>query len=282
MARTITLPNPSREHGERSGSVDLLDWDIAAWTTIGGLLDVEKEVLYMPLGFMTEKVNPDPACNDLVEVDRAKIMFKKPEPTHMEFDLPLIAISRDDLSPATDRIYPITEQYRIPAEGATRISACGNLGWSHYESRPQSEPYDFTYTYECWARDRTVAQMIFQILMARLPPLRGSMIVVDSIDCRRVYSFTQESTSDLTEVSSLVDRVPGFSVTIRVKGDLTFREPIISTAVTGPTQELPINSGDPDPGPGGLYAAGGINVTLEPTTVQSMIKRLHLGHIPFC
>lgn len=276
------MSNPSREHGERSGNVDLLDWDIAAWRVIGAKLDEEKEVLYMPLGFMTTVVDPDPDSNELVEVDRAKVMFKKPEPTHMEFDLPLIAISRDDLSPAPDRIYPITEQYRVPAEGATRVSACGNLGWTHYETRAQSEPYDFTYNYECWARDRTVAQMMFQILMARLPPIRGKMIVVDSLDCQRAYSFTQESTSDLTEVSSLVDRVPGFSITIRVKGDLSLQEPEISVAVTGPTQDTPIGDDDPDPGPGGLYGTGGLNVTLLPTTVKAIIKRLHVGHRPFC
>lgn len=273
----------SREHGERTGFLDLVDWDIAAWTVIGGALDEVKNELYMPLGFLTEIPNPDPDRDDLVEVDRARILFKKPEPTHMEFDLPLIAISRDDISPATNRLYPITEQYRVPAEGAVRVSAGGVLGWSQYETREQDEPYDLTYTYEAWARDRTIAQMMFQILMARLPPLRGRMFPEDSLGCQRIYSFTQESTADLTEVSSLVDRVAGFSVTIRVQGELSLdRVAIIGTAVTGPTQETPINDDDPDPGPGGLYATGAVNVITTPSSMAAMVKRLYPGRQSSC
>lgn len=137
----------SREHGMRTGVLDLFDWDIAAWQTICGELDTTKNELYMPLGFLTEKPNPD--GQGLVEVDRARILFKKPEPTHMEMDLPLVVISRDDVSYAGSREFPITEQYRVPAPGATRISACGTLGWSHYETREQDVPFDLTYTYEC-------------------------------------------------------------------------------------------------------------------------------------
>lgn len=278
------MTGASREHGMRTGVLDLIDWDIASWKVICGEHDTVKNELFMPLGFFVEKANPDPECDDLVEVDRARIIFKRPEPTHMEMDLPLIVISLDDFTPANSRIYPITEQYRVPAEGATRISACGELGWSHYETRPQDQPYDFTYTYECWARDRVVALMMIQILMSKIPPLRGKFIVTDSLDCDRVYYATQESTADLTEVSSLVDRVAGFSMTVRVQGELTIdRNPVIGTAVTGPTQETPINPDDPDPGAGGLYGTGTTNVTITPSSsLEAMIKRLHLGDRPFC
>jgi len=271
----------SREHGMRTGVLDLFDWDIAAWQIICGEWDTAKNELYMPLGFLTEI--PDPDGQGLVEVDRARILFKKPEPTHMEMDLPLVVINRDDVSYAGSREFPITEQYRVPAPGATRISACGTLGWSHYETREQDVPFDLTYTYEVWARDRTIAQMMFQILMSKLPPMRGVMNVTDSLDCVRAYSFVMESTADLTEVSSLVDRVPGFSITIRVQGELTLnRTAIIGTAVTGPTSSTPINPDDPDPGPGGLYATGAVNVITTPISLEAMVKRLHLGDRPFC
>jgi len=255
----------SREHGERTGFLDYLDWDIAAWKVIGATYNEEKNELAMPLGFFVEKVNPDPDRNDLVEVDFARVLFKKPEPTHFEFDLPLVVINMDDASPATNRLYPLTEQYRVPAEGAQRVSANGVLGWSHYETRDQDEPFDFTYSYEVWARDRIVARQMLQILQAAMPPLRGKITVMDSLDCPRVYFLTQESTSDLTEVSSLVDRIAGYSLTVRIQGELTLdRLPITTRAVTGETQDTPARPGDPDPGAGGVYATGSANVTLTP------------------
>ena len=265
----------------RVGDVDLLDWDISAWKVIGAKLDEVKNELYFPLGFMTTIKNPNPELDDDVEVDYARVLFKKPEPTHFEFDLPLIAISRDDISPATDRIYPVTESYRVPAEGATRVSTCGVLGWSHYETKPQEEPLDFTYTYEAWARDRVIAQQMFVMLMAKLPPLRGKMTVVDSLECARVYSFGMESTADLTEVSSLVDRIPGFSISIRVKGELTLDlSAIVTNAITGTLSDTPSDPDDPDPGQGGMYGNDPLNITIIPPALGKGVLSPSVGVSP--
>lgn len=254
----------SREHGTRNGSLDLIDWDASIWKHLGAELDETKNLLSMPLDFLIEVVDPD--TGELATIDRAQVVYKRPEPTHIQFTMPLVAITRDDLSPDLNRLRSPLEQYRVPAEGATRISTQGILGWSNYETKDLERPYDLSYTIECWARHRVVGQQMLQILMSKFPMLGGVISIVDSENCTRKYSFTSTSTSDLTEVSSLVDRVVGFSISILIKGELTLdRGPITGTAVTGTTATTAFQTGDPDPGAGGLYSSGKITIDVDAT-----------------
>lgn len=263
------MAGPFTEFGYRTGHVDLIDFDKAVVRGLGAQWDYNKNEWYLPLNLYLEipegivtpdtgEPNPPPGP---MTISRAKVVYKRPEPTQVEFDLPEIAIIRDDLVPDASRLQTTTQQYRLPAEGATPISVNGMLGWSQYENKDQERPYDITYTIECWARFRTVAIMLLQMMMARFP-IRGKVTVIDSINNPRVYLAIQEGTSDLLEVSSLVDRVAGYSLTIRVEGELTLdRMPITETPFTGtqtPTPPVgpPATPENPNLPPGGLYGDG--------------------------
>lgn len=254
----------SREHGSRNGSLDFIDWDTSIWQHIGASLDETKNLLAMPLNFFLEV--QDPTTGELVVIDKAQVVYKRPEPTHIQFEMPLIAIMRDDVSPDMSRLRSPLEQYRVPSEGATRISTRGVLGWSGYESKDLERPYELSYTIECWARHRVVGQQMLQILMSKFPMLGGVISVTDSEGVVRKYSFTSTSTSDLTEVSSLVDKVVGYSVSILVKGELTLdRIPYTGTAMTGTTATTPYQTTDLNPGGGGLYSTGKTTIDLDAT-----------------
>lgn len=253
----------SREHGMRNGIVDLTDWDGAVILHVCGEVSQTKNEIYTPLGFLVEVA--DPNTNQMLVIDKARVLYKRPEPTHFEFDLPLIAIVRDDISFASDRLYAPGESYRVPAEGATRVSAGGVLGWSNYETKPFEHPYDLTYTVEVWARHKITAQQMLQIILSKVGGLNNIIKIVDSAGCERSYLIKESSMADLTQVNSLVDRVCGFSISFIIEGELTLGvTPTVGTAVTGPTQDTPINSDDPDPGSGGVYATGMVDVTLTP------------------
>ena len=240
-----------RLHGSRVGDLDLLDWDKAVIMSLGAVLDTSKNQYYYPLSGMYVGEQP---------IERALVAFKKPEPTQLEFDLPCILINRDSFSTAP-RLYSPTEQYRVVADGADPVSASGALGWSAHETKPQARPYDLSYTLDVYSRYRTVAQVLIQILMARFP-VHGKLTVTDSLGVERVYAAFQESVSDLTEVASLVDRIIGFSLSIRIEGELTLdRVKATHDAFTGAESATAVQPGDPDPGPGGHYATGQVQTS---------------------
>lgn len=274
------------EFGTRTGSLDLLDWDEAIIRAFGAQEDLDKEQWYLPLQgiFVNVDGRPEP-------VTRALVVYKRPEPTLISATLPMIAVVRDSIQLAEARLVTPVQSYRLPAEGAKRVSAGGKLGWTHYETKDKEQPYDLYYTIECWARYRTVAQMLLGMVMKAFPA-RGAVLVLDGRNNDRTYAVFQENTSDLTDVSSLVERVPGFSLSIRVEGELTLdKEPIVVPAFTGTQSNVPFEGGgytlvpgpgghglvpadangvpiagmggtpapgqnDPDPGPGGLYGTG--------------------------
>ena len=244
------------EFGVRNGHLDLLDWDLAIVKHICALLDDDKGHYYLPLNGIY--IGDDP-------IEKALVVYKRPEPTQVEMDVPLIVITRDDVAPAPERIYTIAQQYRLPAAGATRVSAAGCLGYSSYEQKEQEQPYDLMYSFEVWSRYRSVAQMLKLMIMTKFPMRRGKIVVTDGIGCERVYAAFLEGTADLTEVNSIVDRLVGFSITVRLEGELTLdRMPEEFPAFTGP--QIPADEADPDapdPGPGGIYTTGRPCITIE-------------------
>lgn len=264
----------SREFGFRTGHIDLLDYDQAMVEGVGAILDNAKVSYYLNLVDANGDgiyVKP-PGSDAPTEVRKAVVRFKQAEMAREEMDLPCVLFIRDDFTFAEAREWSPTEQYRLPACGAKRVSVGDCLGWDRYETKPKEWPFDLTYTIEVWARYRTVAQVLLQIISARYPP-RGSVTVVDGLDNPRTYHTFQEGTADLTEINSLVDRIVGFSLTVRVEGELTYdRVPQIEDGFTGPTRPPgdpsdpgygqpgglsgPFDPNGPDPGPGGVYGDG--------------------------
>jgi hypothetical protein len=273
------------DFGYRTGSVDLVDWDAAIIQQFGGLEDPTiKNQWYLPLQGIMVQVDGKPQ-----PVDKALVVYKRPEPSQIEATLPMIALVRDSIVPAEARILTPVVSYRLPANGAQTVSAGGQLGFTNYDTKDKEEPYDIFYTIECWARYRVVAQILLQMIAATLP-IRGTVTVVDSLNNERIYALYQQNLSDITELSSLVERAPGFSLSVRCEGELTLdRQQIIVPAFTGTITKTPLpnagfttvpgpdglgqvpadanglpliatggtmTTGNPDPGPGGVYGTG--------------------------
>jgi len=267
------------EFGHRVGDLDLHDWNVAVARNLGAQYDAPKNEWYLDLSKIIKLKDPS-APN--APAQRALVVFKRPEPTTIDFVLPEITILCDSIVPARNRrASEGNVQYRVPAPGAKRISAGGKLGWSAYEVKPKAEPFDISYTIECWTRSRLLSQVLLQMVMASFPQM-GRMTVVDSIGNEGVYAVYQQSTADLTQLGSMVDRVPAFSVTIKCEAELTEQQRSFTVAAfTGSTSDHPIDgitntqivnpdgsisggvvnadgtiSYDPNPGPGGLYGTG--------------------------
>lgn len=251
------------QFGMRTGHVSIEDYDMAVVRQTGATLDRQQNEWYLPLSFFFE----DPAVGP-VAIDRALVVYKRPEPTQVQHTVPQIALYRDDIDFDEKRLFGQATQYRLPAAGSTPVSVGGMLGYNCYETKNQENPYNLTYTIECWARYRTVAQFLLQKMMAAFPP-RGTLKVLATeeagrnVKCDRTYLFFQQGIADLTEVNSMVERVPGYSLTIRVEGELTLDQiPITIPAFTGnQTTDPPAGEDEnPDLPAGGLYGNGLPNV----------------------
>jgi len=258
--------------GERTGHLDLLDYDLAVAKGLGAEFDEDKNQWFLPLidPCTGESVYIQPEGSNAPQIiERALVVWKQSEPTHTKMDLPCVLIQRDDYNFVDTREWSPTIQYRVPTCTAKRVSAQGQLGWSQYEVKPKEWPFDLSYTIEAWARCRSLAQIIHEMVCFKYPP-RTSVTVIDSIGNDRVYHAFVEGTADLSEINSMVDRVCGFSLSLRVEGELTrdripqvenpFLGDVTDRPPTGPGDPGgpggPFDPSDPDPGPGGLYADG--------------------------
>ena len=250
-----------RTHGARSGDLTFRHWDKAVLLALGGVLDIDLNRYYIPIpNIILNKGRPDECV-----IDRASVIYKKPEPTHTEFIVPAFRINRDDASISTQRNFGVVEEYRVPCEGSQVVSFGNCLGATSYETKGQARPYDFSYTIEVWARHRNVAMVLMQMVMARFPQ-HGNITVTDSLGVEREYYVSQQGIADLTEVSNLVDRIVGYSISINIQGEITLdRVAVCNDAFTGDTSEDPLDPTNPgvDPGPGGLYADGKPELTVE-------------------
>lgn len=258
------------QFGTRNGNVDLFDWDTAIVEGFGAVLDPVKDQYFLPLDIYNE--------DNAEKIDKALVVFKRPEPTDTNFVLPQVVVTRDNVVPALNRLTSPTVQYNLPAAGATRVSAGGVLGWTEYETKEKEQPYDISYTIECWGRYRFEAQTILQMIMFAYPLQTATVTVTDSLGVTRQYAVFQQGTADLTQISSMVDRIPGFSFSIKCEGELTLdRQSFTLPAFTGGLSASPIagisdagnsgpggsgfgdtsnNGNGPNPGPGGLYGTG--------------------------
>jgi hypothetical protein len=256
------------QFGHEIGDLRLEHWDQAVARGFGAQHDSEKNQWFLPLDF---EIILDNGVH--TPVDKALVVFKKSEPTSIDMVLPEITITRDNNIADEARILSPTMQYRLPGEGATRVSASGQLGWTSYKTKDKAEPVDLTYTIECWSRYRYVAQQLHEMITEKYP-IRSALDVVDSIGNHGKYLVTQVGTSDLTQLTSMTDRISGFSLTIKCEAELT-RDKIGMTlpAMTGLTSRSPIPGitkigrgtidgkpfgplSDPNPGPDGLYGTG--------------------------
>ena len=118
------------EFGHRTGSVDLLDWDEGIARGFGAKEDLEKEEWFLPLEGIFIRID-----GRAEPVDRALVVVKRPEPTQISATLPMIAVIRDSIIPAEARLLTTVQQYRLPTDGATMVSAAGEIGWTLIDSK---------------------------------------------------------------------------------------------------------------------------------------------------
>lgn len=158
------------------------------------------------------------------------VIFKDPEDAYQTAALPHVLIGCSDMSVALNRYQPGTRDYIIPAGvGGQLPTEHGVMVPSIMESKGQAVPYDITYDINLRARLKLQAnRMLKKIGQALGHPLAQTVVYfTDSLGCERGYDAMVESVSNLSELGDVSERVIGYTLSMRVMGELDFHDPTL-------------------------------------------------------
>lgn len=219
------------EHGARTGDVFIRNFDQGVIETLGGYIGVpDTEELIAMLGGEKKTY-----FIDIPEAVPSKVpvVFGNPEAVLQKKIYPSFLVLRDDPVPAMSRWHSIgSQKYRVPSVGAVVEVIGGVSGYSEYETAPQDQPYDLTYQIQVMARYEHQSIPMLKKVLRTYPPY-SKINLIDSLGQARSYTVFQESLNDISELIDVADRMKGWSVTIRVEGELTLNDISTSPSVIG-------------------------------------------------
>lgn len=188
---------------------------------------------------------PPPFPNDWEEAtQREQVMpgvpvkFASPDDRVIDFVLPCIVVRRESWEVSLERWPSIHLKYQAPADGAQATQVIRGYnpdgtqntidGYDKYEVQYSGFPYDITYLISVLAHGENAesdAQKMLKKVMKAYKP-RGSVVyVTDSLGAQRQYDAWAEGPSDLKEVLDIVDRQGGYSLSIKVLGEVDLEDP---------------------------------------------------------
>lgn len=208
----------------RIGTVFLEDFDTGLVTTFGAVLktitldDEEVQDYAVQIPSVT---GPD-EYDGLIPV-----IFQEPEDVYQTGYIPHISISRSSIVPAMQRWHPVGKAYQVAAKVAQIVAAQdGSSGPSLNEVKGYALPFDITYDIHMRGRLRQQANNMLRY-MGRYFWAYGDIYFIDNEGNERGYTAYQESIDNLDELVEFSDRTLGFTISIRVEGELDFSDPIV-------------------------------------------------------
>lgn len=209
----------------RTGTVFIEDFDTGLVTTFGAVLK--------PITLDGEEVQDYavqvPGVHGPDEYDGLiPVIFQEPEDVYQTGYIPHIAISRSAVTPAMQRWHPVGKAYQVPAKVAQTVTAQdGSQGPSLNELKGYALPFDITYDIHLRARLRLQANRMLKY-MGRFIWAYGAIFFTDNEGDERGYEAYLESIDNLDELVEFSDRTLGFTMSVRVEGELDFSDPIVA------------------------------------------------------
>jgi len=228
-----------RERGlARNGEVGIRDFDLGMVLTLGGVI---------------HKVGPDeipgyyadvPGVEPAPGLPGVQIVFGNPDDAFSNYLLPLIVVTRNDVSPAMSRWHPGSIKYRVPKPGAQPIQVTGPGGVvrTGYRNMVQQEcpiPYDISYTLTVSherrglkSRERETGLKLLHYVMRICQPY-FAVVVIDSIEDQRIYFATAEAVMSADELVDVADRLISWTIGVTVEAHIDLLDEDDLTMVTG-------------------------------------------------
>jgi len=221
----------------RTGIVFLRDFDEGMIRTAGGELiphEFDGETVQVYAVRIDNVLGPDEYGGYI------PIYFQEPEATYQNELLPNIVVSRTALNHAPQRRNPGGREYYTPAATSKTVTSSGGVqGPSALEIKQWADPYDIMYEVHIRARLRTQADLMLRKVGQKFGPY-GQVYFIDSVGAERGYYAFQESLDTLDEIVDVADRTLGWTISLRVEGELDFHDPYV--APTSPNLITSVNS----------------------------------------
>lgn len=209
----------------RTGTVFLEDFDVGLVTTFGAVL----KTITLDDEQVQDYAVQIPGVTGPDEYDGlVPVIFQEPEDVYQTGFIPHIAISRSAITPAMTRWHPAGKAYQVPAKMAQMVTAQdGSVGPTLNELKGYAIPHDITYDLHMRGRLRQQANNMLRYL-GRFYWAYSVLYFVDNEGDERGYDAYVESIDNLDEVVEFSDRTLGFTMSIRVEGELDFSDPIVA------------------------------------------------------
>lgn len=232
--RLVRTPSPIKGvFGVRTGSVFIRDFDAGIFDSLGAFpdpkarLDQPRKVIEIAGGQF--QIGFDIDRNKPIVTDFVPIVFATPENPMSRYTVPLIIVRRESIDPVTLRWTPESVEYQVPAEVHRRLEVTlpdGQKlqGVDRVETKARAWPVDIVYTIEILARLRNDANTILRRVLKTFQ-VYGNILVKDSLGEKRTYQALMEGVTDITDLLDVVGRIVGFSVSIRIIGELDLNDP---------------------------------------------------------
>lgn len=239
----------------KTGQVFLRNYDQGVIETLGGYIGLMNPdgspASLSGGGSVSSSLCATTACkkNYFIDIPAAKpskvpVIFNKPLPTFENKFLPSFLVTRGDATPAMQRWHSIgATQYRVGVGAVTEVVLANGQtvsGYEEYEQLVQAMPFDIPYTITAMARyEREAVAMLKKLLSVYKPCSR--ILVKDSLCSIRSYTVWNENGfSDISEIIDINDRMKGYSVDIRVEGELDLNDPEINSTALEITQRTSV------------------------------------------
>lgn len=226
-----------RERGDApNGEVSIRDFDLGMVRTLGGVI---------------RKVGPDEIPGYYADVSGVEpapglpgvqIVFGNPDDAFVNYLLPLLVVTRDDITPAMSRWHPGTIKYRVPRPGAQPIQVTGpggvvRTGYRDMVQQQGEIPYDISYTLTVaherrGSKSHELGLKLLKHVLKRCQPYFAVM-VVDSIGDQRLYFATAEAATTSDELVDVADRLISWTINVVVEAQLDLLDEESVTMVTG-------------------------------------------------
>lgn len=219
-----------------TGSVYLRHFDAGLVTTLGAEImqhsvrGVTLSDFFLPANLLRGEMSyPGTGPSGAV-----RIVFADPEETLVISEIPGVYVRRGDPQFNGSRWHPKTKEYRVPAPDAVAVrdDAGVIIGYTKYESKEWARPHDIPYDITVVGRTRSDAQLLLERVQRVYIAPAGTLVLKDSRDEERQYEAFVEGVASADELESVGERVVGFTISIRVEGELDLRDPVYDTAVT--------------------------------------------------
>lgn len=210
----------------RTGTIWIRAYDEGIVKRLGGTLGVSGETAntYYAQFSGQDCIGPNTSLN-------VPIIFGNPEPIFANKTYPSYSVKRDSIEPNLSRWHSVGQLQEVWGVTGTEQVINGITGYEQVETSPQAWPYDITYTISLYARYEYEAQTLLRNMMRKFPP-RNYITVIDSMNENRTYEcFNDSSITDISEIVDVSERLKGYSITVRVEGEIDLVDPIITKSV---------------------------------------------------